>query len=125
MNQPGGQDSQTVTKDSLTKLRTNFMLQTTDEPPAYIIVRGDGWLTGAKEVLDKVNDTSSADTLNPNSYRYRVSLSMETGDERYLFLNTLMWLASGCRRGGEGMSYPYLVIDHTDETVIFDSFRVN
>ncbi|KAJ5123065.1 hypothetical protein N7448_009162 [Penicillium atrosanguineum] len=107
---PGGQDTQIVTKDSTTKLRANYLLQTADEPPAFIMVKTEGWLTGAKDVLEKVNDPSVADGINPSSYKYRVNLAMETGDERYTFLNTLMWVGSGCRRGQE---------------VIFDSFRVN
>ncbi|KAB8231941.1 hypothetical protein ETB97_004821 [Aspergillus alliaceus] len=107
---PGGQDSQIVTKESATSLRASYMLQTADDPPAYIIVKTNGWLTGAKDVLDKVNDPGVADTINPNTYKYRINLTMETGDERYAFLNTLMWVGSGCRRGHE---------------VIFDSFRVN
>ncbi|EIT82488.1 hypothetical protein F9C07_8853 [Aspergillus flavus] len=107
---PGGQDSQIVTKESATSLRASYMLQTADDPPAFIIVKTNGWLTGAKDVLDKVNDPGVADTINPNTYKYRINLTMETGDERYAFLNTLMWVGSGCRRGHE---------------VIFDSFRVN
>ncbi|OQD75620.1 hypothetical protein PENDEC_c006G03331 [Penicillium decumbens] len=107
---PGGQDTQIVTKDSTTNLRANYMLQTADEPPAFIIVKTEGWLTGAKDVLEKVNDPSVADGINPSSYKYRINLSMETGDDRYTFLNTLMWVGSGCRRGQE---------------IIFDSFRVN
>lgn len=78
------------------------MLQTADDPPAYIIVKTNGWLTGSKDVLDKVNDPNMADAVNPNTYKYRVNLSMETGDDRYAFLNTLMWIGSGCRRGHEG-----------------------
>ncbi|KAE8146747.1 hypothetical protein BDV25DRAFT_161873 [Aspergillus avenaceus] len=107
---PGGQDSQIVTKESATSLRASYMLQTADDPPAFIIVKANGWLTGAKDVLDKVNDPNVADTINPNTYKYRINLSMETGDERYAFLNTLMWVGSGCRRGHE---------------VIFDAFRIN
>ncbi|KAJ5895882.1 uncharacterized protein N7473_005281 [Penicillium subrubescens] len=107
---PGGQDTQIVTKDFTTNLRASYMLQTADEPPAYVIVRAEGWLTGAKDVLEKVNDPAMADGINPSSYKYRINLSMETGDERYTFLNTLMWVGSGCRRGQE---------------VIFDAFRVN
>ncbi|KAJ5612241.1 hypothetical protein N7510_005435 [Penicillium lagena] len=107
---PGGQDTQVVTKDATTNLRASYMLQTADEPPAFIIVRTEGWLTGAKDVLEKVNDPGMADGVNPSTYKYRINLSMETGDERYTFLNTLMWIGSGCRRGQE---------------LIFDSFRVN
>jgi hypothetical protein len=84
------------------------MLQTADEPPAYVIVRAEGWLTGAKDVLEKVNDPAMADGINPSSYKYRINLSMETGDERYTFLNTLMWVGSGCRRGQEGLSPPFV-----------------
>lgn len=103
LEQPGGQDTQIVTKDYTTNLRASYMLQTADEPPAYVIVRADGWLTGAKDVLEKVNDPTMADGINPSSYKYRINLSMETGDERYTFLNTLMWVGSGCRRGQEGV----------------------
>lgn len=101
---PGGQDTQIVTKDATTKLNSQCILQTSDEPVAFIVIRTEGWLTGAKDVLEKVNDPTMADGINPGSYKYRVSLSMETGDERYTFLNTLMWIASGCRRGQEGTS---------------------
>ncbi|KAL3449350.1 hypothetical protein BJX65DRAFT_273371 [Aspergillus insuetus] len=106
---PGGQDSQVMTKDS-TSMRANFLLQTADDPPAFIVVKTNGWLTGAKDVLDKLGDPTMADGINPNSYKYRVNLSMETGDDRYTFLNTLMWISSGCRRGSE---------------IILDAFRVN
>ncbi|KAJ5887759.1 hypothetical protein N7495_007800 [Penicillium taxi] len=107
---PGGQDTQVITKDSTTNLHASYILQTADEPPAFIMVRADGWLTGSKDVLDKVNDSGMADGINPSSYKYRINLSMETGDERYIFINSLMWIGSGCRRGHE---------------VIFDAFRVN
>ena len=86
----------------MTSLKATYMLQTADDPPAYIIVKTDGWLTGAKDVLDKVIDPTMTRAVNPNTYKYRVHLSMETGDDRYAFLNTLMWIGSGCRRGHEG-----------------------
>lgn len=114
--QPGGQDTQIVTKDSTTNLRASYILQTVDEPPAFIIVRTEGWLTGAKDVLEKVIDANMADGVNPGSYKYRVNLSMETGDERYTFLNTLMWIGSGCRRGHEGtlLQFFLLPLFHTN-----------
>lgn len=108
---PGGQDSQVMLKDSVTSLRASYMLQTADDPPAFIIVKTNGWLTGSKEMLEKLNDPAVADAVNPSSYKYRVHLSMETGDDRYAFLNTSMWIASGCCR--------------SQEEVIFDAFRVN
>lgn len=103
MKQPGGQDTQIVTKDQTTHLRANYLLQTAEDPPAFIMVKAEGWLTGAKDILEKVNDQGQADGINPGSYKYRINLSMETGDERFTFLNSLMWIGSGCRRGQEGM----------------------
>lgn len=92
-----------MVKEFITSLRASYMLQTADDPPAYIVVKTNGWLTGSKEVLEKLNDPSVADAVNPGSYKYRVHLSMETGDERYATLNTSMWIASGCRRSQEGL----------------------
>ncbi|KAL1992815.1 hypothetical protein VTN49DRAFT_3571 [Thermomyces lanuginosus] len=107
---PGGQDSQLVVKEGSTRIDANYVLQTADEQPAYIVVKTQGWLTGSKDVLDKLNDPNVVDTINPSTYKYRVTLSMETGDERYAFVNTLVWVGSGCRRNQE---------------TIIDAFRVN
>lgn len=97
-------------KEMATSLSANYVLQSSDEPPAYIMVKAQGWLTGAKDVLEKLQDPNHADTINPTSYKYRLNLSMESGDERYAFVNTVMWVGSGCRRGHE---------------VILDAFRLN
>ncbi|KAJ5144498.1 hypothetical protein N7526_002006 [Penicillium atrosanguineum] len=63
-------------------------LQTADEPPAFIMVKREGWLMGFTKVLEQVNDPSAADDINPSSYKYRVNFSMEIGDERYTYLGT-------------------------------------
>ena len=47
-------------------------------------------------------DPAQADEVDPKLYSYRINVSMETGDGRYLHLNTGMWVGSGIRRGGEG-----------------------
>ncbi|KAK2765040.1 hypothetical protein FQN54_008739 [Arachnomyces sp. PD_36] len=106
---PGGQDSQVVVKDLATNIKANYLLQTADDPPAFIAVKTTGWLTGAKEVLEKLSDPQHADSVNPSTYKYRVNISLDTGDERYAFVNTVMWVGSGCRR---------------DTEVIFDAFRI-
>ncbi|KAL1970212.1 hypothetical protein VTN77DRAFT_5372 [Rasamsonia byssochlamydoides] len=107
---PGGQSSELTVKDMATQVNANYVLQTADENPAYIVVKSSGWLTGAKDVLEKLNDPTIADTINPTTYKYRITMSMETGDERYSFVNTVMWVGSCCRRGQE---------------VILDAFRLN
>jgi Protein of unknown function (DUF3237) len=108
--QPGGQDSQLVLKDLATRVDANYLLQTHDDPPAYITVKTNGWRTGPREVLEKLADPTVADTTPPNQYKFRINVELETGDERYGFLNTSMWVGSGCRRGNE---------------VIYDAYRVS
>ncbi|OAX80784.1 hypothetical protein ACJ72_04879 [Emergomyces africanus] len=106
---PGGQDSQVVVKELSTHIKANYLLQTADEQPAFIVAKTTGWMTGAKDVLEKLADPSMADSVNPTTYKYRINISLETGDERYAFVNTVMWVGSGCRRSSE---------------VIFDAFRI-
>ncbi|RMD43125.1 hypothetical protein DV735_g2050, partial [Chaetothyriales sp. CBS 134920] len=107
---PGGQDSQLVLKDLATRVDANYLLQTQDDPPAYIKVKSQGWRTGAREVLEKLADPALADTTPPTQYKFRIVVELESGDERYSFLNTGMWIGSGARRGGE---------------VIYDAYRVS
>ncbi|EGC49871.1 conserved hypothetical protein [Histoplasma capsulatum var. duboisii H88] len=106
---PGGQDSQVVVKELSTHIKANYLLQTADDPPAFIVAKTTGWMTGAKDVLEKLSDPSMADSVNPTTYKYRIHIALETGDERYAFVNTVMWVGSGCRRSSE---------------VIFDAFRI-
>jgi Protein of unknown function (DUF3237) len=65
-------------------------------------VKTSGWRTGSKESLEKLQDPAQADGVSPSAYKFRLNLELETGDERYAFVNTLMWVGSGCRRGTEG-----------------------
>lgn len=55
-------------------------------------------------MLEKLADPAHADSVNPNSYKFRLTAKMETGDDRYAWVNTAMWVGSGCRRGAEGLS---------------------
>ncbi|MCJ1310325.1 hypothetical protein MMC25_003988 [Agyrium rufum] len=106
---PGGQDKQLVAQDLSTHVDANFVLQTHDHPPAYIAVRAEGWRVGPREILEKLVDTARSDEVDPTSYSFRLYIHMETGDNRYLHLNTGMWLGSAMRRGTE---------------MIFDAYRV-
>lgn len=101
-DQPGGQDSQTIVKDLSTKVNAQYLLQTADEPPAYIAVKTSGWRTGSRDILEKLQDPAQADTVIPTTYKFRINIELETGDERYAFVNTCMWIGSGCRRANEG-----------------------
>ncbi|KAG7008508.1 hypothetical protein G7Y79_00005g016490 [Physcia stellaris] len=106
---PGGQDSQLVAPDLSTHLDSTYLLQTHDHPPAFISVKHDGWRVGPREVLEKLEDPAVSDEVDPKSYSFRLYVHMETGDTRYLHLNTGMWIGSGVRRGTE---------------VVYDAYRV-
>lgn len=105
---PGGQDSQIVVKDLATKTEANYLIQTSDEPPAFITVKTSGWWTGPKELFERMIDPEYADTVSANQYKWRVNVELESGDERYSFLNTTMFVGSGCKRGTEG-EFPCLL----------------
>ncbi len=75
----------------------------------------DGWRVGPRDILEKLEDPSQIDEVDPKTYSFRVNVHMETGDARYLHLNTGMWVASGVRRGTEGTSVEaFLVAARTD-----------
>jgi hypothetical protein len=107
---PGGQDKQLIAQDLSTHSEANYLLQTHDQPAAYITVRTEGWRVGPREVLAKLTAVSaSPEEVDPKTYSYRLYIHMETGDHRYLHLNTGMWIGSAMRRGTE---------------VIYDAYRV-
>ena len=99
-----------MAKDLSTHVEANYLLQTHDHPPAYVTVRTEGWRVGPRDVLEKLADPAQADTIDPKSYSFRLYVFMETGDSRYLHLNTGMWIGSGMRKGTE---------------VIIDAYRVS
>lgn len=88
-----------------------------------------GWRTGSKDVLEKIDDPAQADGVNPSSYKFRLNVELETGDERYAFVNTIMWVGSGCRRGAEGKlrTFVRIVLDEKLtllSQVIYDAYRI-
>lgn len=105
--QPDGQDSQLVVKDLATRSDASYLLQTNDDLSAHITTRSRGWRTGPKDVLERLNDPTLADTIPANQYKFRLTVELETGDERYAFLNTCLWTASGSRRLGESEFFSF------------------
>ncbi|KAH8654442.1 hypothetical protein BGZ60DRAFT_418524 [Tricladium varicosporioides] len=108
---PGGQDSQIIIPDGSARLETNYLLETYDNPPAYIVIKTHGWRTGPPHILSQLADPATADNVDPNSYKFRLFIEMETGDERYKDkVNCGMWVGSGMRKGAE---------------VIYDAYRLS
>jgi hypothetical protein len=92
-------------------METNHIVETHDVPPAYIVVKSHGWRTGPPEVLAQLSDPSKANDVDPNSYKFRLFIEMETGDERYKEkINCGMWVGSGMRKGSE-VIYEYAILD--------------
>jgi len=94
-----------VLPDLAAKLDTNYLLKTNDATPAYICIKTNGWRTGPRDVLEALADPERADTVDPTTYSFRIYISMETGDERYAFLNTAMWIGSGIRQSAKGRRF--------------------
>ncbi|KAK0730964.1 hypothetical protein B0H67DRAFT_563434 [Lasiosphaeris hirsuta] len=106
---PGGQDTQTTVKDTATSISARYIIQTNDEHPALIVCNIKGWWVAEKEIMERLQDPVAADNVAAHRYKLRVSMELETGDERYSELNTGMWLGSGCRRGAE---------------IVYDAYRI-
>ncbi|KAI0522185.1 hypothetical protein F5B22DRAFT_462891 [Xylaria bambusicola] len=108
---PGGQDSQLVDSESyVVKMETMYLLKTNDADPAYIEIRTRGFRTGPKEVLQALQDPVRADSVDPSTYSFRLSVAMETGDARYApIVNQGMWIGSGMRKGAQ---------------VVYDAYRI-
>jgi hypothetical protein len=91
-----------VIPDGSTRVETNYILETYDDPPAYIVIKTSGWRNGPAEVLAQLADPEKADSVDPSSYKFRLFLEMETGDARYKdIVNCGMWVGSGMRKGAE------------------------
>ena len=87
--------------DSATNISARYLIQTADEDPAAIICNVKGWLTAERDIMDRLQDPVAADNVAPNRYTFRVTMDLETGDDRYSQVNTGLWVGSGCRRGIE------------------------
>ena len=105
----GGHDYQYVLPQLAAKLDTRYLLKTSDEKPAYIQIKTDGWRTGPPNVLQDLNDPVKADDVDPSLYKFRLFVGMNTGDVRYNHVNSTMWLASGMRKGAKVIYDAYVV----------------
>lgn len=65
-------------------------------------MKASGWTTGPVNVLAKLSEPATAESVDPNSYTFRLSIELETADERYQGkVNCGMWVGSGMKRGSE------------------------
>lgn len=86
-------------------LDTRYNLLTHDGATIYL--RTTGTRTGPREVLEKLGDDTS---IKPDQFRMRLQLVMETGDERYSWVNQGVFIASSGRVGDQVVYDAYEVL---------------
>ncbi|KAK6404618.1 hypothetical protein LTR95_018847 [Oleoguttula sp. CCFEE 5521] len=105
---PGGGDWEIVRDHGDTQtahLNTRYNLVTHDGATIYL--QTTGTRTGPKEVLEKLGEDTS---IKPTSFKMRLNLTMETGDERYSWINDGVFLASSGRVGSQVIYDAYEVL---------------
>jgi len=76
-------------------LNTRYNLLTHDGATIYL--QTTGTRTGKKDVLERLGK----EEISPDQYRMRLQLTMETGDERYSWVNQGVFIASSGRVGDQ------------------------
>ncbi|KAK1757891.1 hypothetical protein QBC47DRAFT_166755 [Echria macrotheca] len=108
---PSGQHSQTTVSETKTRISAKYLMQTTgEEDPVFFTCTLNGWWIADKDVMDKLQDPIAADNMAASRYKLRVTMELETGNERYSSLNGGIYVGSGCRRGAE---------------IVYDFYRVS
>lgn len=77
-------------------LNTRYNFQTHDG--AYLFVQTTGTRTGKREVLSKLGDDTS---ITADQFKMRLHLTMETGDPRYSWVNSCVFICSAGRSGNQ------------------------
>ena len=91
---PGGADWQLVRPDGVAVLEARYTLQTDDG--ALIYVQNRGLRHGPPDVLAAV---ARGEDVDPASYYMRTHARLETGDPRYGWVNTTLFVGTGARTG--------------------------
>ena len=101
----GGADWQIIRSDGVARLEARFTMQTHDG--ALLYVKNFGFRHGPPEVIARL---FSGEVVDPAQYYFRMTPLIETGDARYVWLNSLIMVGSGMR---------------TKDRVIYDVYAVN
>lgn len=87
-----GADWQTLFADGLAELDTRYAMETDD--CATIEIVNYGYRHGPKEVLEAV---ARGEPVDPASYYMRTHARLETGDDRYAWVNRTLFVGVGAR----------------------------
>lgn len=87
-----GADWQTIFNDGLAELDTRYAMQTNDG--AIIEIINYGYRHGPPEVIASV---ARGEDVPPENYYMRTHARLETGDSRYAWVNSTLFVGSGGR----------------------------
>ncbi|SMY09426.1 DUF3237 domain-containing protein [Flavimaricola marinus] len=88
-----GADWQTIFSDGMAELDTRYALETDDG--AIIEIINYGYRHGPKEIIEAI---AFGEEVSPFSYYMRTHARLETGDERYAWVNHTLFVGTGARK---------------------------
>jgi hypothetical protein len=88
-----GADWQTIFADGAAKLDTRYAVKAADG--AVIEIVNVGTRHGPEEVMARL---ANGEDVDPASYYMRTAARLETGDDRYLWVNHTLFICAGIRR---------------------------
>lgn len=59
--------------------------------------------------MQRLGNASTRDAVDPNTYYFRLMVTMNTNDERYTHVNTSLWIGSARRMNGRVVYEAYIV----------------
>lgn len=99
-----GADWQTIFSNGVAELDTRYAFETDDG--ALIEIQNFGYRHGPADVMARI---AAGDDVSLEEYYMRTSAQMETGDPRYDWINSMMFVGTGGRKRSEVMMSLYCV----------------
>ncbi|RMJ28088.1 hypothetical protein PHISP_01028 [Aspergillus sp. HF37] len=94
---PGGADFMLVEEDHTTHVNTNYVVKSDDG--AYLYLRStEGTRAGPPEVLQALME---GDGVDPSQYWFHLHVTIETGHEKYRWMNNRVVVGRATRARGE------------------------
>ncbi|KAH8422349.1 DUF3237 domain-containing protein [Aspergillus melleus] len=104
---PGGADFMLVETDQTTHVNTNYVIKTDDG--AFLYIRTEGTRAGPPEVLQALMDGGPVD---PSQYWFHLHVKIETGHEKYKWLNNRVIVGRATRAKSE-VAYDAYFLENT------------
>ncbi|PWY95429.1 hypothetical protein BO94DRAFT_553316 [Aspergillus sclerotioniger CBS 115572] len=104
---PGGADFMLVEENQTTHVNTNYVIKSHDG--AYIYVRTEGTRSGPPDVLRALME--SPDAVDPDQYWFHLHIKLETGHEKYRWMNNRVVVGRATRAKGEVAYDAYFLED--------------